>query len=292
MNNATNQTSKFVSWEDAVAWLISQPDRQELVQQCYFDRPVRDAVERYGSSEEWVAIKEFLPSAAGRVLDIGAGNGLVSVALAKAGWKVTALEPDPSQFVGAGAIRNIASEDNLPIKVVEQFGESMPFDDSEFDLVIARQVVHHAHDLDQMMAEVSRVLTPGGRFIMLRDHLVDSEDDLVRFRDEHPLHNLYGGENAFRLSEYKAALARAGLGIQHELHQFDSVINYAPKTKADLCGVVTTKIRPTWLRPFMDRLLASEPLFSLVTKTASKFYRKPGRLVTFICDKSKVASAS
>ena len=165
---------KFVSWEEAVTWLIEQPEKRELVKQCYFDRPVIDAVRRYESDPEWQELsKRWLPPGRGTAFDLGAGNGLVSYALAKMGWEVTALEPDPGEFVGAGAIRGVAKADNLNINVMEEWGESIPCEDNSFDLVMARQVIHHANDLEQMYQEIARILKPGGTAIAFRDHVID-----------------------------------------------------------------------------------------------------------------------
>ena len=275
---------KFISWEDAVTWLVEQPEHQELVRQCYFDRPVIEAVRRYAASDEWSALTRFLPSP-GKALDIGAGNGIVSFALAKQGWTVSALEPDPGQFVGAAAIRKFADSENLPITVAEEFGESMPWEDNEFDLVMARQVIHHANDLTQMYQEMARILKPGGTLIAFRDHVIDSDEGLQEFKDNHPLHNLYGGENAFRLEEYVGAIKNAGLSIANTFHQFDTVINYAPKTKADIAREISNgfKIQPFKMAGY--HLIKLPVIFPLMMKIATMMYRKQGRLVSFICNK-------
>lgn len=279
------QEAKIVSWEDAVTWLVQQPEHRELVQQCYFDRPVSQAVRRYAASAEWQAILPWLPNPVGQAFDLGAGNGIVSYALAKEGWHVTALEPDPSEFVGAGAIRELASQENLNIQVVEEFGESIPFPSNTFDLAMARQVIHHAKNLNQMYAELSRILKPGGRLIAFRDHIVDSEAGLEEFRRSHPLHKLYGGENAFSLAEYKQAIRLAGLKIDKELHQFESVINFAPKSKAEICRAICEPVRIPFLKKYFASLLASPLLFAPMMKLSSKLFRRPGRLVSFVCSK-------
>ena len=280
MNN-----QQFVSWEQAVNWLVEQPEHQELVQQCYFDRPVLQAVQRYAASEEWQELIRWLPQPTGKALDLGAGNGIVSYALAKRGWEVCALEPDPSEWVGAGAIRNFARSENLPIEVIEQWGEAIPCDNDSFELVMARQVIHHANDLNQMYRELSRVLKPGGTLIAFRDHVIDSESSLKKFQDNHPLHNLYGGENAFRISEYESAIAAANLTIVKKLNQFDSVINYAPRTAEDLKHSFAKigLLPPT--RYLVRKILLNDYLFPGLLRIASRLNRRPGRLVSYICTK-------
>src|SRR5204863_218917 len=52
----------------------------------------------------------------------------------------------------------------------------LPFADAEFDLVTCNWVLYHLTDLDAGLAEISRVLRPGGRFVGMynhRDHLVE-----------------------------------------------------------------------------------------------------------------------
>ena len=130
----------YATWEEAVGSLLREPSQRQLVLDCFYDQPRSVAAERYARSPEWCAALELLPRPAGKALEVGAGHGIASCALARVGWKVTALEPDPSLLVGAGAIRGLASECGLDIRVVEAFGEQLPFGDGEFDLVLAR---HH-----------------------------------------------------------------------------------------------------------------------------------------------------
>lgn len=276
---------KTMTWEQSVQWLHSQPEYAELVEQCYFDLPVSNAVQRYEQSEEWKELLSWLPVTPGRAFDLGAGNGIVSFALARAGWKVTALEPDPSRLVGANAIRGLADEFALPIEVLEEFGESIPCADNSFDLVVARQVIHHANDLGKMYKEMARITKPGGKIIAFRDHVIDSPASLEVFLNNHPLHNLYGGENAFRLTEYQEAIQNAGLQIDSEFHQFDTVVNYAPKSKLELCETFSKVGIISPLRFLLKAAFNNQFVFSATTRIASALYRKPGRLVTFICSK-------
>src|SRR5262249_25538597 len=132
-----------MTWEEAVLWLRSQADQQELVRHCYYDDPLEEAAERFRRSEEWAATRRLLSERwPGKVLDLGAGRGIASFAFAHDGCEVTALEPDASEVVGRGAIEALSRQAALRIKTVGAWGESLPFADNEFDIVYGRAVLH------------------------------------------------------------------------------------------------------------------------------------------------------
>lgn len=274
------------TWEDAVRWLREQPEQADLVRDAYFDDPLLESAQRFAASAEWRETQRYLPQP-GTALDVGAGRGIASYALAKGGWQVTSLEPDPSSLVGAGAIRQLAQDAGLTIQVVEEFGEALPFPDASFDLVYARQVLHHAHDLPQLCREMQRVLKPGGVMLATREHIISKPEDLPKFLAKHPLHHRYGGEHAFLLQEYTDAIESAGLKLEHVLGHWESVMNYFPTTEAQR--------RKRILRPLARRI--STPLAKVIAMPGTPWGdavlhrlaqmvtsrdNTPGRLVTFV----------
>lgn len=274
------------TWEEAVRSLLEQPEQRQLVLDCFYDEPRIAAAARYVASPEWQAASALLPLPPGRALEIGAGHGIASCALARAGWRVTALEPDPSDLVGAGAIRRLAADSGLEVCVVEAFGEQLPFADGEFDLALARQVLHHASDLAQLCREVARVLRPGGTLLAMREHVVSSHDDLPEFFAIHPLHRLYGGENAYRLDKYRAALEGAGLAIERCLAPFDSPINFAPYTRESLrTALVERAGRVPGGGALLRGLTSTEAGYDVLLRVLSRVDRRPGRLYSFLCRK-------
>ena len=265
-------------WEDAVRWCLETPHMADLARDAYFGDPI-EAAARYRASAEYVALRKVIPQKPGRVLDLGAGNGILAWALAADGWDVTAVEPDPSHLVGAGAIRALAEKTGTPIAVIEAMGEDIPLEASEFDLVVARQVLHHASDLRAFCAEMSRLSRKGGVILTLRDHVISGPEQMKAFLDKHPLHHLYGGENAFTLTEYRDALGAAGLNIQSEWRSFQSVMNYDPMTQGEIRGKLAAKAGPlkTPLRVVLNILP-----FGLIAPIATALDRRPGRLVSFL----------
>ncbi|RWP97518.1 class I SAM-dependent methyltransferase [Mesorhizobium sp.] len=96
-------------------------DERARPRAAYFDDPVV-AAQRYLESAEFDAVRSMIPRKVGRALDLGAGNGILSYALTREGWSVTAVEPDPSALVGAAAIRTLADKTGTRIDVIEAFG--------------------------------------------------------------------------------------------------------------------------------------------------------------------------
>lgn len=267
-----------------MAWLRDQPDRSDLVVAAYYDDPLLEAAERYRSGEEWSEVRRRLGEGAGRsALDIGAGRGIASYALARDGFAVTALEPDPSSLVGAAAIRALSEEAGLDLRVVEEFSERLPFEDATFEVVFARAVLHHTSDLRQACQEFFRVLKPGGRFVAVREHVISHKDHLPAFFEIHPLHRFYGGENAFLLQEYRDALLGAGFQLTEELSPLESPINFAPMSLADLKDEITIRLgRPGRLaRPLFEL----PGLWPLARAALGMVDHRPGRLYSFVCDK-------
>lgn len=263
-----------LTWEEAVLWLRSQPEQAALVHACFYDDPLQEAAHRYYNSTEWRAVRKFFPAKRGIALDLGAGRGISSYALARDGWRVSALEPDPSSVVGAGAIRALAREVALDISIEQEWGESLPYPDSTFDLVHARQVLHHAHDLMRLCAEAARVLKPGGVFIATREHVISSKEDLPAFLEAHPLHKLYGGENAYLLKEYTDAIQESGMHLVSVLNPLQSDINLFPDTTQNVRKSLSRRYRcPSILIPDM-----------MLSRLGNKI-RTPGMLYSFVAHK-------
>ena len=267
-----NMKDKILSWEEAVLWLKEQPDRIDLVRDCFYDDPLAKSAQRFYNSTEWMAVRELLETfEPGSVLDVGAGRGISSYAFARDGWKVTALEPDSSDVVGAGAIRKLI-HDGIDITIEEEHCEQLPFARNSFDLVYGRAVLHHAADLELFCKEVSRVLKPGGIFLFTREHVLSKLSDLERFLKGHALNFLYQGEHAYLLSEYLRAFREGGLRNKNVIPAYSSDINLFPSCQQELFATIRKSIRfpiPNWVIKYI-----------LIPKM-NRNDNTPGRLYTF-----------
>ena len=98
------------------------------------------------------------------VLDVGTGEGqLARVAAAAGTGRVVGVDPSRAQLVEAG--RRAGGPHYLRAEAV-----ALPFPDGAFDAVLACLVFEHIEGMDGAIAEVGRVLRPGGRFLFFLNH--------------------------------------------------------------------------------------------------------------------------
>jgi 2-polyprenyl-6-hydroxyphenyl methylase/3-demethylubiquinone-9 3-methyltransferase len=104
--------------------------------------------------------RHALPLAGARVLDAGAGGGLLSVELAARGARVVALDLGPRALRAA---RAEAGRRGLTLAAVVANGGRCPLKDASFDLVVCADVLPHVVDLPPLLDELARLVAPGGR---------------------------------------------------------------------------------------------------------------------------------
>ena len=102
-----------------------------------------------------------------RVLDAGCGAGPLAAALRERGAQVTGLDASPAMV--ALAQQRLGPETEV---VVADLAEPLPFGTGEFDDVVASLVLHYLEDWSSPLAELHRVLRPGGRLILAVNHPV------------------------------------------------------------------------------------------------------------------------
>jgi len=95
------------------------------------------------------------------VLDVGTGTGVVAITAARAGAKVCALDLTPELLAEARENARIAQLES--IVWTEGDAERLPYDDAQFDVVLSQFGHMFAPRPDVVVAEMRRVLKPGGR---------------------------------------------------------------------------------------------------------------------------------
>src|SRR5689334_5706374 len=112
------------------------------------------------------AILELAGDVSGRrILDAGCGSGLLFAALRDRGAVVTGI--DASARMLEQARQHLGADADL--RVADLAGP-LPFPDGEFDDVVASLVLHYLRDWGPALAELRRVLVPGGRLIVSVEH--------------------------------------------------------------------------------------------------------------------------
>ncbi|NPU84619.1 MAG: 3-demethylubiquinone-9 3-O-methyltransferase [Syntrophaceae bacterium] len=95
------------------------------------------------------------------VLDVGCGGGLLSEEFARAGYEVTGVDP---AWPSIEAAREHAAAGGLQIDYRSAAGEQLPFGGGSFDIVLCCDVLEHVEEVGRVIAEIARVLKPGGIF--------------------------------------------------------------------------------------------------------------------------------
>jgi SAM-dependent methyltransferase len=105
----------------------------------------------------------LLPEPGGPVLEVGCGEGRVLRDLKERGYDLTGLDASPSLLDAARG----ADPDG---RYVLGRAEGLPFEDGSFDLVVAYNVLMDVEDMPRAVAEIARVLRPGGRLCACVTH--------------------------------------------------------------------------------------------------------------------------
>jgi ubiquinone/menaquinone biosynthesis C-methylase UbiE len=113
------------------------------------------------------------------VLEIGAGTGLNLRHYPAGVCEVVVTEPSAGMMSRA---RDKATAVGFPVRFVEASAEDLPFTDAEFDTLVSTLVLCSVEDQSRALAEIRRVLKPGGRFLFL-EHVRADERSLARWQD-------------------------------------------------------------------------------------------------------------
>lgn len=114
----------------------------------------------------------------GKVLDVGTGDGTFIQTLMK-------ILKDYESFVGIdiSAKEFESAREKLkdePVEMLEMNAESMEFEDEHFDSVCISYSLHHIIKLNEVLAEMSRVLRPGGHFLVTESYCDGDQTEAQR----------------------------------------------------------------------------------------------------------------
>jgi SAM-dependent methyltransferase len=123
--------------------------------------------------------RRLVAEASGRVLEIGAGTGLNLRHYTDAVEELVLAEPVEQM---AGKIDVSVRDDDLAVSVVQARAEELPFADDAFDTVVSTLVLCTVADPERALAEIRRVLRPGGRLLFL-EHVRSDSPRLARWQE-------------------------------------------------------------------------------------------------------------
>ncbi|HZD87431.1 MAG TPA: methyltransferase domain-containing protein [Gaiellaceae bacterium] len=155
------------------------------------------------------AARWLVPADARLVVELGAGTGKLTRALAAVVPRVLAVEPDPRML---SVLREQGHEGT------EGSAEAIPLGDGEADAVVAGSCIHW-FDLEPALAEVHRVLRPGGRFAFGWNHRDARHPGVARMQER-----IYAARpegTGWRSRDWPAEVTAAGLfrDVEHELFE-------------------------------------------------------------------------
>ena len=120
-----------------------------------------------------------LADAKGRVLEIGAGTGLNLAHYPEGVEDLVLTEPEPAM---ARKIERKLGPASPPVRIVPAPAEALPFEDESFDTAVSTVCLCTVPDQQRALAEVRRVLRPGGRFLFL-EHVRSADPRMARRQD-------------------------------------------------------------------------------------------------------------
>lgn len=140
-----------------------------------FDR-MAARTEEQGASEHR---ERLLTGLSGRVIEVGAGNGLNFSHYPATVNAVLAIEPEDYL---RGRAELAAQRASVPIRVVDGLANRLPAEDASFDAAVASLVLCSVPDPAAALAEIRRVLRPAGE-LRFYEHVLAEERGLARLQN-------------------------------------------------------------------------------------------------------------
>ena len=159
----------------------------------------------------------------GRVLDVGTGFGRHAFELARQGMRVAALDVAADEVTGTrDTLTAMVESGEIPaerfIGVLRGDATRLPFADGTFDAVITSEVLEHVPDDTGALAEMVRVLTPGGVFAATVPSWLPEKINWMLSDEYHAPAAAGGHVRIYSATELKAKLRAAGLQLAGSHH--------------------------------------------------------------------------
>ena len=212
-------------------------------------------------------------------LDIATGGGHTALAVAPHVKQVIATDLTPTMLAAAKTFITSQGVTNATFEVAE--AERLPFDDSAFDIVTCRVAPHHFSDVHAFAREVTRVLKPGGRFLLI-DTFAPDDDELDAFFNEVEARRDPTHVRDYRIKEWHGWLRDLGLQIDvveqfDKRHEFESWTARSRMIAADKDALEQRILTaPARVREYFDVVEDDGKLISFADQKFLMRARKPG----------------
>jgi SAM-dependent methyltransferase len=194
----------------------------------------------------------IVPAPGGLTLDVGCGEGRVSRDLAARGHRVIGVDASATMVAAA-------REEDPGGEYVVADAAKLPFGDAEADLVVAFMSLMDVDDMSASVAELARVLEPGGRLALAVVHPINSAHELDR---EHPEDRLVLVEDYFDRRRYTDTIERDDVKMTFESRHwtledyFDALLGAG--FRIELLREIGDPEHPRWSRyPLFLHVLAA-----------------------------------
>jgi 2-polyprenyl-3-methyl-5-hydroxy-6-metoxy-1,4-benzoquinol methylase len=166
----------------AGAQLITEDEEQDQVngyfesaaaywRDIYFDTRLQPTIYRDRQNIAFRWIRKLRLPLSSRVLEIGCGAGFLSVALARKGYWIDAMDSTPAmiELTRTNAARSRVAR---RINTCEGDVHSLLMAENEYDIVVALGVIPWLHSEERALVEMRRILKPGGFLLITADNEV------------------------------------------------------------------------------------------------------------------------
>jgi ubiquinone/menaquinone biosynthesis C-methylase UbiE len=186
-------------------------DRVETVHHPLFARVFARLAEKMEDAGMAGHRRALLAGASGRAIEVGAGSGTGFRHYPGSVTELVAVEPEP--YLRAAAER-AARDAPVPVQVVDGVAGRLPAADASFDVGVASLVLCTVPDQERALAELFRVIRPGGE-LRFMEHVVSRKPVAARVQrifDRVFWPRVGGGCHTSR--DTGAAIERAGFQIE------------------------------------------------------------------------------
>lgn len=183
----------------------------------------------------------------GRLLDVAAGSGIAARAFRDLGWSVSALELSPALIaqLRAGGIDDVREHDLA--------SGPLPFEDGAFEAVFAGEIIEHLVDTGAFVAELRRVLAPGGIAVVTTPNLASLENRVRLALGRYP-----------RWTEWE--LPGEGAAPFHDQGHVRAYTVRALRAQLAAHGLAVEELRGNWV-PLLPQRVMNDLIFPPIART-------------------------